>query len=177
MALFTMGINTPVDLGIPTSQALDTELDEWIKKLSLIARVRPGDKLGRDDHTGIYYVDYAGTVQKLRRWWWGQDREKTVKALDADFAEVMRYLDLVLDASRRGTPGRYRAVARRIHSFVNEIMPGLHNLKSTYPSFVKLKCKVDSIITTLIDFKEEMRREEGYDIAQSSARERSRSFH
>ena len=73
MALFTMGINTPVDLGIPTSQALDTELDEWVKKLSLIARVRPGDKLGRDEHTGIYYVDYAGTVQQLRRWWWLRD--------------------------------------------------------------------------------------------------------
>ena len=56
-------------------------------------------------------------------------------------------------------------------------MPGLHNLKSTYPDFVKLKCKVDSIITTLIDFKDEMRREEGYDRGQLSGRVRSNSFH
>ncbi len=177
MALFTMGINTPVDLAVPTSQALGEELDDWTKRLSPIARVRPGDKLGRDDPTGIYYVDYAGSAQKLRRWWWGQDREKTVQALDADFADVMRYLDLVLDAVRRSSAGRYSALVRRIHSFVNEIMPGLHNLKSTYPDFVKLKCKVDSIITTLIDFKDEMRREEGYDRGQLSGRVRSNSFH
>ena len=38
--------------------------------------------------------------------------------------------------------------------FVNELMIGLYNLKTTYPDYKKIQCKIDSIILTLMDFKE-----------------------
>ena len=36
-------------------------------------------------------------------------------------------------------------------------MPGLYNLKKTYPTEVELVAKIDSIIVTLIDFKDKTR--------------------
>ena len=38
--------------------------------------------------------------------------------------------------------------------FINDLMVGLYNLKTTYPDYEDIKCKIDSIIMTLIDFKE-----------------------
>ena len=38
--------------------------------------------------------------------------------------------------------------------FINEILPGLNNLKKTYKDCVEMVAKVDSIILTLLDFKE-----------------------
>ena len=37
--------------------------------------------------------------------------------------------------------------------FINEIIQGLYNLKKTYPNFKKIRCRIDSIILTVIDFK------------------------
>ena len=44
---------------------------------------------------------------------------------------------------------------------INDIIPGLYNLKQTYDEETdeegkKLKCKIDSIIYTIIDLKEEV---------------------
>jgi hypothetical protein len=41
--------------------------------------------------------------------------------------------------------------------FVDNIMPGLYNLKKTYPTEKELVAKIDSIIVTLIDFKDKTR--------------------
>ena len=41
--------------------------------------------------------------------------------------------------------------------FIDNIMPGLYNLKKTYPTEVELVAKIDSIIVTLIDFKDKTR--------------------
>ena len=40
-----------------------------------------------------------------------------------------------------------------IRKFIDDILPGLYSLKNTYPCTKEIIAKVDSIILTLIDFK------------------------
>ena len=42
----------------------------------------------------------------------------------------------------------------KITDFIDSIMPGLYHLKKTYPEESNLVAKIDSIIVTLIDFKD-----------------------
>ena len=45
-------------------------------------------------------------------------------------------------------------MAGEVRKFIDEIMPGLYSLKKTYPDCKEMIAKVDSIILTLIDFKD-----------------------
>ena len=45
-------------------------------------------------------------------------------------------------------------LAKEAKEFVDEILPGLYSLKKTYPETIEIVAKVDSIILTLIDFKD-----------------------
>ena len=49
----------------------------------------------------------------------------------------------------------YKNLLKDIHKFINSIMPGLYNLKKTYKNEKKIKAQIDSIILTMIDFKNE----------------------
>ena len=48
----------------------------------------------------------------------------------------------------------YLRMAKTTQEFIDEITPGLYSLKKTYPEYKKMVAKVDSIILTLIDFKD-----------------------
>jgi len=48
---------------------------------------------------------------------------------------------------------RYRLLGKNLKDLANSLMAGLYTLKKTYPTEVKLICKIDSIILSLIDFK------------------------
>ena len=48
----------------------------------------------------------------------------------------------------------YVKITKDTRDFINKILPGLNNLKKTYNDCVEMVAKVDSIILTLLDFKE-----------------------
>jgi len=90
---------------------------------------------------------------QLRRWWTNQGRNQTVKCLDEDFTEFMKYLDKIMKNCNVFVGAKYRKFAVDIRNLVNSLMTGLYQLKKTYPTEKVLVCKIDSIIMALIDFK------------------------
>jgi len=78
----------------------------------------------------------------------------TSKQLDKNFLKFMIYLDRIIDNLNTDQSGVFVLLVNNIREFINSIIPGLYNLKRTYSEYVKMVAKVDSIILTLLDFKE-----------------------
>ena len=101
-----------------------------------------------------YYkqIPYSGLW--LSRWWYSEGRDKTIEYLDEDFLKFMNYLDRIIDNLNTDQSGVFVLLVNNIREFINSIIPGLYNLKQTYSEYIKMVAKVDSIILTLLDFKE-----------------------
>ena len=119
---------------------------EFKKKLEIITTIKVGEKLSKlnDD----YYIDGAGITQRMRRWWYSQNRKKTFEDLTKDFFSFTDFLDNILSGPS------FKKLIDEMILFINDLMVGLYNLKTTYPDYNDIRCKIDSIIMTLIDFKE-----------------------
>ena len=123
-------------------------MDEFIKfknTLEIITTIKVGDKLSKLNNN--YYIDESGMTQRLRRWWYSQNRKKTFADLTKDFMNFTDFLDNLL------TDSESSIIINKIILFINDLMIGLYNLKITYPDYKNIRCKIDSIIMTLIDFK------------------------
>ena len=121
---------------------------EFKKDLEIITTIKVGDKLSKVNN--IYYIDVVGVTQRARRWWYSQNRKKTFSDLTKDFLRFTDFLDNILS----GPP--FKKLIDEMILFINDLMVGLYNLKTTYPNYEDIKCKIDSIIMTLIDFKESL---------------------
>lgn len=110
----------------------------------------------KDEETKIkkYYKQTPYMGMWIARWWYSESREKTIDYLDEDFTKFMNYLDRILNNLKCDPTGIYVNLVNEIREFIDQMIPGLYNLKQTYPSVVKVVAKVDSIILTLLDFKE-----------------------
>ena len=91
---------------------------------------------------------------QISRWWHGEGRDKTIEYLDTDFSEFMKYLDELLKHLEVDPFCAYIKLAKNTREFIDDITPGLYSLKKTYPECKEMVAKVDSIILTLIDFKD-----------------------
>jgi len=132
---------------------LKKNYETYNKQFSIIGDICPGDKLARGANK-IYYIHKKGEwFLQTKRWFTNQGRQFTFMHLDEDFTDFMKYLDTVLLFIDRPPSRRFFYLADSIKSLVNDIMMGLYNLKSTYPNEKMLLCKIDSIILSLIDFK------------------------
>ncbi len=132
------------------------DLDGWINRLEEIKTIELGDKLGQNS-TGNYYLFKNGWLQKGWRMVYGENREYTFQYLDKDFTEFMRFLDEVIKTKNTYCNWNMRLLIKEVTQLIDDITPGLYNLKKTYPEEKKLVAKIDSIIITLIDFKDKTR--------------------
>ena len=105
---------------------------------------------------GEYCIYDNNMYQKLSRWWYNENREKTFGYLDKDFTKFVKYLDLIKIELQSFNSIYYNKISINIRKLINKIIPGLYNLKKTYSDEKKIVAKVDSIILTLIDFKTEI---------------------
>ena len=105
---------------------------------------------------GEYCIYDNNIYQKISRWWYSENREKTFGYLEKDFTKFVKYLDLVKIEVQSFNYIYYKKLSNNIKKLVNKIIPGLYNLKKTYREEKKIVAKVDSIILTLIDFKTEI---------------------
>jgi hypothetical protein len=119
---------------------------EFKKKLEIITTIKVGDKLSKSN--GDYYIDGVGITQRMRRWWYSQNRKKTFEDLTKDFWSFTDFLDNILAGPQ------VKELIDEMILFINDLMVGLYNLKTTYPDYNDIRCKIDSIIMTLIDFKD-----------------------
>ncbi len=173
MVLFSLGVGPTYACLLPSVNTLRKEFDENKKTLSIIKLIKEGDKLSKCRSSGDYYIDEAGYTQKFRRMWYGQNRSQTFSDLDADFSLFMKYLDNVTSAVKQSRDNTYSQLLKESGEFINAIVPGLYNLKKTYPDYDKIRCKIDSIILALIDFKDSAAKCEAL---KESIRARARAF-
>lgn len=161
-----------------TYKSLKNEFEIYKEELAIFKELKVGEKLGKeavinekisseiDDNTDEsvkendneeikkYYKQEPYRGMWISRWWYSEGREKTITYLDEDFTKFMKYLDKILSNIDCDPTGLYVRLVNEIRDFINLIIQGLYNLKKTYPEFVKMVAKVDSIILTLLDFKE-----------------------
>ena len=152
---------------------LEGQLEENKKKLDVFRDLKTGEKLGKQEDISKnlqYYkvANYRGLW--LSRWYYGESRQKTIQYLDEDFTIFMEFLDRLLKFFSVDPFCIYASLARNSREFVDEILPGLYSLKQTYPTCAEMVAKVDSIILTLIDFKERTE-----DIIREKSKTRNRS--
>jgi hypothetical protein len=181
MALITMDKNRDIipqirKINVHQQEIKDLELGyiTYSKKFEHIMKLEQGDKLARDC-SGVYYKHVnTGYFIQLRRWWTNQGREQTFTNLDEDFTTFMKYLDTVLNMLNITYDISCRNISKKIGELAKSLTRGLYMLKKTYPGDKKLVCKIDSIILSLIDFKNRIG--EKLDIKIPISQQRQRTF-
>lgn len=136
---------------------LDKAFDVQKKKLNIFLSIQVGDKIMEDGAKNILYIEPASYFQSIKRWWYGENKVSTFKYLDLYFLEFMRFLDNILAIINNRNKSSISPLGYAVCKYINNIIPGIHTLKSTYPNYTELHDKIASIIITLIDFKEEYR--------------------
>ena len=139
------------------------EIAQMVKKfekfkiqLEIFKKIKTGDKITKD-LSGNLVIDPPDNLQFIRRWWNGDNKEKTCLILNNSFTEFMKFLDSILYFIRyKGFSYDICDLIKRISLFINNIIEGLHNLKFTYPNYAKIHCEIGSVIITFLDFKEEI---------------------
>lgn len=141
---------------ISTTTRLKEQLTENKNNLEIFKNLKENEKLGKQLENGksVYYKVTNNTTLWVSRWWYGEGRMKTIQYLDNDFSEFMRFLDNLLKNLEIDPFCRYAKMAQDVRLFIDDILPGLYSLKKTYPDTKEMIAKVDSIILTLIDFKD-----------------------
>ena len=142
---------------ILTSTKLQEDFDKFKHKLSIFKDLKVNEKLGKQEgesgNLEYYKVENHGLLW-VSRWWYNEGRHKTVQYLDTDFSDFMGYLDEVIADIENDLFCRYKQLVIEVRGFIDETLIGLYNLKKTYPDCKTMVAKVDSIILTLIDFKD-----------------------
>lgn len=125
-------------------------------ELKVFETLKSGYKIMKNNTTHILYSEAPSNLQGIKRWWYGEDKEKTWNYLDEMFNEFVKFLDKILHYMRENNYfPRVERLNITIREFIDNIIPGLCSLKYTYPEYAELHCKVASIVITLIDFKKE----------------------
>ena len=164
IVIYKIMISTLVNNLHANSQTListTTRLEETFKNhrnnLKIFKNLNEGEKLGKqinkNGDSEYYKVSHYTGIQ-ISRWWYGEGRMKTVEYLDNDFSEFMKFLDELVNNLDVDPFCKYAKMAKDVRLFIDSILPGLYSLKKTYPDTKKVKAKIDSIILTLLDFKE-----------------------
>ena len=142
-------------LKIFEKNSLENEADKFIKNLEIYKNLLKGEKIGKY-RDGKYYVVQNGYLQQFWRIYYSENRNNTWDYLDKDFTSFVKYLDLVV--LHKNTKKVSKSFIQKLLNFIDAIMPGLYNLKQTYLETKSIVAKIDSIILTLIDFKENIRK-------------------
>ena len=133
---------------------LENNFNDIKQRLEIFKKMKCGDKIMRADPN--YYIIGNEDWQKVKRWWFSENRNKTIGYLDTEFDIFAKYLDNVLFNMKEYNLLKYYTLALEVSRFINDILPGLYSLKETYNNFKEMENKVDSIITTLIDYKDQV---------------------
>ena len=125
--------------------------------LEIFKNLKEGEKLGKQINSEgkpeYYKVSHYMGIQ-FSRWYYGEGRLKTVDYLENDFSDFMKFLDDLLKNLEVDPFCQYAKMAKDVREFIDAILEGLYSLKKTYPDTKEMIAKVDSIILTLIDFKD-----------------------
>ncbi len=130
------------------------------KKLFPLTKLEEGDKVGKIN--GTYYIQERGLLQQIKRWFNSESRINTFKYLNDDFIDFFKFCNKLKENMFIPIINSKDTQTGTLE-LINDLINGLYNLKTTYiletnEDAKKLVCKIDSIILTLIDFKDELDR-------------------
>ena len=139
---------------------LQASFDEHKEKLNIFLQLEEGEKIGKDQDEK-YYKFSNSYAQLAMRYWYGENRTKTIKYLDEDLGNYMSFLDRLIEKIEQDILGVYKNFGVKVKEYNSDLIKGLYVLKETYnnQSFTtadktKVVAKIDSVILTLIDFKD-----------------------
>lgn len=139
---------------------LQETFNEKQEKLEIYVNIKDGEKIGKSNN-GKYYVFSNSYTQQAMRWWYEEDRSKTIEYIDQDLGEYINFLDKLIDKIENDVLGIYKSFGSKVKSYNTDLIQGLYILKKTYEghqfTFKENKeiiAKIDSVILTLIDFKD-----------------------
>ena len=142
---------------ILTPTRLNDNFEKNKINLEIFKNLKEGEKLGKQINSEgkpeYYKVSHYMGIQ-FSRWYYGEGRLKTVDYLENDFSDFMKFLDDLLKNLEVDPFCQYAKMAKDVREFIDAILEGLYSLKKTYPDTKEMIAKVDSIILTLIDFKD-----------------------
>ena len=112
------------------------------------------EKEEKDENISKYYLIKSGTMQPIWRWWYGESQENTFKYIEDEMNAFIKFLDDVLRLSEKYFYySTFQKFVETINALITDILPGLYSFKQTYPKYQELISLVDSVILTLLDFK------------------------
>ena len=132
-------------------------LEHYKDRFHFLCDIQAGDKLMKaEDASGseYYYLVQSGLTQGIRRYWASECRENTKQYLTDEFRDFSSFLDIIL--KRCKTHYYYFSFKQCVDNiclFIGQIITGLYAFKTTYSDHKEIQATVDSIILTLIDFK------------------------
>jgi len=135
---------------------LETDFFEIKNKLIIFKSMEKGDKLMKDLSDNSYWKCENNKYQQITRWWYKEDRKKTMCYLNEEFKIFAQLLDKILYNLKEKHLLKYYTLALDLVKYINDIIPGLYSLKETYLDYKEIQDKVDSIITTFIDYKDQI---------------------
>jgi len=147
-----------------------------IEKMEIFTNINLGDKIGK--YNNKYYLLEKGGLQKIKRWWYSENRNNTFNYLDTEF---VNFFKLCNELKKHKFIKNKDIIKTDFLKLIDGLVSGLYNLKLTYSSdknihdissnnninnlninnindesTKKLICKIDSIILTLIDLKDDI---------------------
>ena len=138
------------------------EYSEALKNYKTIFKVfediKKGDKIGKSGEN--YHIFPGNFIQRITRFIYSENRKTTFTYIDNDFKEFFSLCDRIKESHSALTPNAH--IKKALVEIINIVIPGLYNLKHAYENddddddARKLCCKIDSIILTLIDIKNEI---------------------
>ncbi len=141
---------------------LQNAFDEQKSKLNTFLELQEGEKIGKDSE-GNYYKFSNSYSQLAFRYWYGENREKTINYLDQDLGEYINFLDRLMGKIEGDVLSVYKNFGKKVQEYNSGLIEGLYTLKKTYEEqrFTsgdkkQITAKIDSIIMTLIDFKDKI---------------------
>ena len=132
------------------------------EKLNIFTQTREGEKIGKDKE-GKYYIFSNSYVQLATRWWYEENRANTINYIDEDLGNYMNFLDTLMNKIEDDVLGIYKKFGLRVKDYNSDLINGLYILKKTYTNqkwsysdTSRITAKIDSVILTLIDFKDKI---------------------
>ena len=134
------------------------DFEVFKEKLKPLKGLDEGDKIGKDTE-GNYIIFKAGMLQRAWRNYYGEDRNSTIEYLTEDFELYSNFLDRICARADNDLLNIFKDFAYSVSKYSQKIIERLYNLKKTYmddSDNKKIIARIDSIILTLIDFKDKI---------------------
>ena len=107
---------------------LQNTFDEQKEKLNTFLELEQGEKIGKDQD-GKYYKFSNSYSQLAFRYWYGENREKTINYLDEDLGEYINFLDRLMGKIEGDVLSVYKNFGKKVQEYNSSLIQGWFNVE------------------------------------------------